>query len=305
MSEPKEKSEVNQKLFDTIADFKYYLELELCRSKNTSSSYISDLTLFAEFLSRRGISDFAGVSDDDLVAWLGELSRKTKASSQARRLSALKSFAFWLVDNGVWKKNLCDILARPKVRREVPRVLEAGQIDAIIEKASEDVKFERVRDKAMLELMYGSGLRVSELCGLQFADKDLENAILRVRGKGEKTRLVPFGKLAASAIDAWLRIRPEIKKSTASELFITKRGRKLSRKTFWYNLKKYAALAGIACNVKPHMLRHSFATHLLRDGANLMSIREMLGHSDLSTTQIYTQLVSDDIISEYSKAQKR
>ncbi len=305
MEDSKQVPKLPESLANTLAEFKDYLDLELCRSKNTSESYLYDLNLFAHYLASENISDFADVEDDHLIAWLGELSHKVKASSQARRLSALKAFSLWLIDNNIWEKNRCEVLARPKTRREIPQVLSAAEIDSIIEKSAESGNFESVRDKAMLELMYGSGLRVSEICSIQFSDLDMETAILRVRGKGDKTRLVPFGKMASTAIDAWLRVRPEVKNCKASELFITKRGKKLSRKTFWYNLKKYALNCGIQKNVKPHMLRHSFATHLLRDGANLMSIREMLGHSDLSTTQIYTQLITDDIVSEYTKAQKR
>lgn len=298
-----EKPKLTPSMLSRILEFKAYLQLELGRSKNTASAYISDIEFFGDYLIGQGVESFDAADSDCAVGWLGSQSG-TSATSQARRLSALKCFGVHMCDEGLWKKNFADSASRPKMRRKVPEVLTSKEIDEIIS-AANGSDYESVRDNAMIELMYGSGLRVSEICGLKMSEIDLLEGVLRVRGKGSKTRLVPVGKMSVEAIKKYLQERSKIKKNLSPELFITRRGGKLSRKTFWYNLKKYAAKSGIENPVKPHGLRHSFATHLLQNGANLMSIREMLGHSDLSTTQIYTQLITDDIRREYIKKHPR
>lgn len=292
------------RIAEILAEYKTYLLLELGRGKNTADSYLSDIVLFCEFAGKR-IESFADVDADLLADWLAALSRADRPSTQSRKLSAMRSLARFLMEEGVWEKNLCDFFARPKTRRASPEILDTGEIDAMVSLPPPDSP-EGVRDRAMMELMYSSGLRVSELCSISYADIDAEQRIIRVRGKGGKTRLVPVGSMALDAVEKYRAVRPLLcKKVAAPELFITRRGKKISRKTFWYNLKKYARLSGVEKNVKPHMLRHSFATHLLRNGANLMLIREMLGHSDLSTTQIYTNLANDDIRREYEKKHPR
>jgi len=287
-----------------LTDYKLYLQLELGRGKNTVDSYLSDITQFCEFACSRGAQSFADVDSETLVDFIADIYKHTLASTQARKISALRSLSVYLIEEGVWDKNYSDLIARPKVRRDVPDVLTAEQVDAIISAPKGDEP-EAVRDRAMLELMYGSGLRVSELCAVRETDMDIHERLIRVTGKGNKTRLVPISDLSVAAILAYKRVRPILaKKSFAAELFITRRGGKLSRKTFWFNIKKYAQTVGID-NVTPHMLRHSFATHLLRGGANLMAIKEMLGHSDLSTTQIYTKLLNDDIAKQYTQHHPR
>jgi integrase/recombinase XerD len=290
---------------DVLFDFSVYLRMELGRGKNTVDSYLSDVLQFCEFALENGKRSFEEVDVDTLSNWVCDVAKFSKTTTQSRKISALRTLADFLIDEDLWDKNLSERIARPKVVRAVPEVLEASQIDNIISAPTDDSP-EAFRDRAMLELVYSSGLRVSELCNLKESDIDAHERIIRVVGKGNKTRLVPVGDLALQAIAEYKLRRPELaKKSTVAELFITRRGKKISRKTFWYNLKKYAEKAGVSGSVKPHGLRHCFATHLLRNGANLFSIKEMLGHSDLSTTQIYTQLVRDDIISEYNAKHPR
>ena len=292
-------------LKNTIFEFEGYLKMELGRSKNTVASYLSDVWQFAEFLAGKKISTFEDVEADLLIEWIGSISRITKATTQSRKLSAMKSLAGFLVDEKVWAKNYCDIVARPKYRRNVPEVLTAEEVARLLEAPQKDTP-EGMRDYAMLELMYSSGLRVSEICSLSESDIDAKERIMRVRGKGSKTRLVPVGDYAIEAINAYKVARKEmLGKRIVNELFITRRGAKMSRKTFWYNIKKYAFAVGIQKNVKPHILRHSFATHLLQNGANLMSIREMLGHSDLATTQIYTTLLNEQIRTQHAQKHPR
>ncbi|MBE6413454.1 MAG: tyrosine recombinase [Verrucomicrobiaceae bacterium] len=288
-----------------LEDFSAYLKMELGRGKNTIDSYFSDLLQFCEFSVAKGVKNFADVQAETLIEWISEISRIAKTTTQSRKISALRTLAIYLIDEDIWSKNLSQLIARPKVFRPEPEVLESAEIDNIII-AVEGQTPEAYRDRAMLELIYSSGLRVSELCSLRESDIDAHEKIIRVVGKGNKTRLVPVGDLALSAIEEYRKHRGELaKKSHCAELFITRRGKKISRKTFWYNLKKYAQMANVSTTAKPHALRHSFATHLLRNGANLFSIKEMLGHSDLATTQIYTQLVRDDIISEYTSKHPR
>lgn len=293
-----------QRILEVLSDYKTYMRLELGRSKNTVDSYVNDIKLFCEFAHGK-IESFADVNEDLLGDWLAILSRLDKASSQSRKLSAMRSLARYLLEENIWDKNICEYFCRPKTRRPVPEILESDEIDDIISTPKADSP-EGIRDRAMLELVYASGLRVSELCSISYADIDIEEKIIRVRGKGGKTRLVPIGNSALRAIEDYRKVRGFLsKKTTVAEFFITRRGKKISRKTFWYNLKKYARLADVKKNVKPHMLRHSFATHLLRNGVNLMLIREMLGHSDLATTQIYTNLSNDDIRREYNDKHPR
>ena len=292
-------------LKNTVAEFRAFLKMELGRSANTVASYTSDVAQFAAFLHARKIESFADVDADSLVEWISGIARNTKASTHSRKLSAMKSLAGFLVDERVWSKNYCDLVARPKLRRNIPEILSAGEVARLLEAPPTDTP-EGLRDRAMLELMYSSGLRVSELCGIRESDIDVAERILRVVGKGSKTRLVPVGAYALAAISAYKAARRDILGgSEVPELFVTRRGGKISRKTFWYNIKRYAIAAGIEKNVKPHILRHSFATHLLQNGANLMSIREMLGHSDLSTTQIYTNLLNDEICAQHAKKHPR
>ncbi len=292
-------------LKNAVLEFEGYLKMELGRGKNTVASYVSDVSQFARFLKQKKITSFEDVDAITLSEWIASISDETKATTQSRKLSAMKCFAGFLVDEKVWTKNHCDAVARPKYRRNIPEVLTAEEVVALLESPPRDTP-EGLRDYAMLEMMYSSGLRVSELCSLKESDIDVLEKIMRVRGKGSKTRIVPVGDYAINAIEAYKPARSMmLGKKNIDELFVTRRGAKMSRKTFWYNIKKYAVCAGIEKNVKPHILRHSFATHLLQNGANLMSIREMLGHSDLSTTQIYTTLLSDEICRQHARNHPR
>ncbi len=287
-----------------LIEFGDYLKLQLALSKNTVESYLKDMQLFAQFLEQSGMKSFAELDIDAIYIWLGEISKEIKASSQARKLSALKSFSIYMVEEQKWTKDLSQFILRPKIKRQSPSFLEVQEIDKLLD-VVDSTTFEGQRDKAMLEIMYSSGLRVSELCGLKASDINFEENFLRIKGKGSKVRLVPFGTDARNALIDYLgNTRPLAPKILCDEIFITKRGKALSRKSFWFNLKRYALKAGIEKNVKPHSLRHSFATHLLKNGANLISIQEMLGHSDLSTTQIYTQLDNEKLLDAYKDAKK-
>ncbi len=292
-------------LAETLKEYRLYLEMQLGKSANTAAAYAGDAAQFARHLASSGISDFSEAGPNAVGAWIAEVARGDKSTTQSRKLSAARSLAGFLMEEGVWGSDFSESVARPRVRRAVPDVMTRDEVERLLAEPGRAV-LEEVRDRAMLELMYCSGLRVSELCSIKFSDFDFDSKIVRVCGKGDKVRLVPVGARAVSAIASYVDFAADmIKKKRPVHLFITRRGRKLSRKTFWFNIKKYAARCGIERDVKPHMLRHSFATHLLGAGANLMAIKEMLGHSDLSTTQIYTKVETGALIAEHAARHPR
>ena len=288
---------LNDSFTSTIRDYRLYLEMELGRAKNTVLSYVGDVEQFAQFLQTRKIKNFADAASADISEWISIIAKASKGSTQSRKLSAMKSLASHLTEEKIWSADYSELIARPKVRRPIPEVLTRDEALRLLEEPR-DIVFEEIRDRAMLELMYSSGLRVSELCAIKLSDFDLDARVIRVTGKGDKVRLVPVGSRALEAIGRYAEFVRSADKRCV-HLFFSKRGKMLSRKTFWFNIKKYAARAGIDKDVKPHMLRHSFATHLLGAGANLMAIKEMLGHSDLSTTQIYTKVADGAIVAEH------
>lgn len=300
-----EKPKLSDSLKSELLDFKLYLEMELGKSKNTVLSYLSDSEQFAHFIFSKKIDSFKDVDAFSISEWIGEIAKEAKSTTQSRKLSAMKSLAGFLIEEKIWKSDYSSLVARPKTRRAVPEVLSKDEVQRLVESPNGNT-FEEIRDRAMLELMYCSGLRVSELCLIKYSDFDFESKIVRVCGKGNKVRLIPLGSRAISAIATYLEAFKDIFKAKRPlYLFITKRGKEMSRKTFWFNIKKYALRAGIDKDVKPHMLRHCFATHLLGAGANLMAIKEMLGHADLSTTQIYTKVADSALIAQHQKYHPR
>jgi integrase/recombinase XerD len=224
----------------------------------------------------------------------------------ARKLSALRSFSKFAKTHKIANLDVSQRLKRPRYVRKLPDALTSEEISKILELNIAETPL-AIRDSAMFELTYSSGLRVSELCDVKIQSVDLENCFIRVYGKGSKERIVPFGSIAKFKLEKYLTTsRPQLVKSkTDGSLFLGIRGRKLSRKTVWMHLKKYIKLAGIEKSVTPHTLRHSFATHLLENGADLRSIQEMLGHADISTTQIYTAVDKKRLISDYKKFHQR
>ncbi|MBO7520869.1 MAG: tyrosine recombinase [Opitutales bacterium] len=297
--------QLSQHLKNTLLEYTLHLDMQLGKSRNTVVSYLGDIEQFALFLMSKKIEDFAGATQEEISEWIARVSGRAKTTTQSRKLSAIKSFGGFLIEEKIWKADFSELIARPRVRREIPRVLSRGEVLRLLAEPSRQT-LQEMRDRAMLELMYCSGLRVSELCAVKISDFDFQTRIIRVCGKGDKVRLVPIGERAIGAINSYVDFAREIfRKKQPIYLFVTNRGGKLSRKTFWFNIKKYAQRAGIEQEVKPHMLRHSFATHLLGAGANLMAIKEMLGHSDLSTTQIYTKVADSTLVAEHAAKHPR
>jgi integrase/recombinase XerD len=279
----------------TISSFLTHVRVEKGLSANTVSAYHRDLVKFDEFAKKRKLS-LEAVSRDDLVDFLAGLYRqKLESRSVARHLVTLRNFFRFAQIQELIPADPSINLESPKIRRSLPGYLRLEEVERLL--AQPDAKTPLgLRDRAMLEVLYSTGLRVSELTGLRVADLDSKVGCVRCIGKGDKERIVPVGKKALGMVDKYLRdARPKLLgKSTGSlTLFVNRRGRQLSRVGVWKILSGYGRRAGLRTALTPHMLRHSFATHLLERGADLRSVQLMLGHADISTTQIYTHVVEE------------
>jgi integrase/recombinase XerD len=280
-----------------------HLRVERGLAGNTLEAYARDLSRLAARLP-----DGAAVEDigPDIVAKLLIENVRTGfgARSSARQLSALRGFFKFLVKERALKADPTALVERPRLGRKLPHVLGFAQVDALLE-APPRGSDRGVRDRAMIHLMYASGLRVSELCALELGDLDLERGVVRAFGKGGKRRLVPVGEAALDAISAYLRaVRPK-RATNHPALFLSPRGGPMTRQGFWKLLKRYARGAGIKTPLSPHKLRHSFATHLLQGGADLRAVQAMLGHADLGTTEIYTRVAHDHVRAAHARAHPR
>lgn len=279
----------NQALIDQFIDAMW---LEAGLSKNTLSAYRSDLTQFAQTIAPQDILTAQQSHIQKLLSIL--LAEGKRASSSARMLSTLRRFyRYQLRENRISHDPCAQVLA-PKTGRPLPHSLSESQVEALLAAPDTDSSL-GVRDRAMLETLYATGLRVSELVRLSLLEVNLEVGVVRIVGKGNKERLVPLGEQAISWIKRYLsNARGDILGVRQSEsLFVTARGSAMTRQSFWYIIKRYALLADIQQHLSPHTLRHAFATHLLNHGADLRSVQMLLGHADLSTTQIYTHIARE------------
>lgn len=290
-----------------IDQFIGYLGNERGLALNTLESYSRDLRQYQEFLEKGGSETLESASQSTIVAYLMYLRKQGKATATiARRLAALKAFYHFLIKENLVDKDPTDSLASPKLERKLPKVLTVEEVDRLL--AKPDTRTPHgLRDKAMLELLYATGIRVSELTSLNLGDVDLQEAVVRCRGKGSKERIVPVGTIAINALSAYLSGgRPRIVQDPREKaLFVNHHGSRLTRQGFWKIVKKYAVQAGIRKEITPHTLRHSFATHLLENGADLRAVQEMLGHADISTTQIYTHITKSRLKEVYSRTHPR
>jgi len=288
--------------YEEVQGFLGYIELEKGLARNTSEGYEQDLVQCARFLNKKGVADWLAVQGDDIAAWIHSLSRdEYTTASLARKLSAVRMLARYLVAENLRKDDFSELIDSPKLVRKLPDTLGPEEVGKLLEAPNLSTPY-GLRDKAMLELMYSSGLRVTELCELLLQSVDVDSAVMRVYGKGSKERIVPVGGKAIEALKHYLTVaRPQlVKEKTGSELFLSQRGKALSRKMIWHLIREYAKKAGIEKPVKPHLLRHSFATHLLMGGADLRAIQDMLGHADISTTQIYTAVNRQEHLDEHA-----
>ena len=284
-----------------IRSFLSYLRVEKALSQNTIDAYRRDLEKFYEFATERGLEKAPHVKRADVVDFLASLYlRKLDARSVARHLVSLRQFFRFLLSEELIPEDPVVTVESPKFRQSLPQFLSVEEVDRLL--AQPDVSSGLgLRDKAMIELLYSAGLRVSELCNLAVDDLHVDAGSLRCIGKGNKERLVPVGKRALAVLQLYIKkARPEILgEHTSKYLFIIRKGNKLDRIAFWKNLALYGRKAGLRKALTPHMLRHSFATHLLDRGADLRSVQMMLGHSDISTTQIYTHVVEERLKQVY------
>ena len=276
-----------------VSEYTDFLKIEKRQSQNTVESYRRDVSRFAKYLSN---NQLGGTKTSDVRSFLVFLRNEAglAPSSVARCLSSLKSFYNFLYIASLISENPIETIASPRPWRKLPNVMSMQEVDALI--AAPDINtLTGVRDLAMLELMYATGLRVSELVSLKMSAVNLEVGYLRSLGKGSKERVVPIGDMAKTTIENYvINARPLFqKKCTTEDLFLTRLGNAMTRQGFWKILKKYSTKAKIVCTVSPHALRHAFATHLLERGADLRSVQKMLGHADISSTQIYTHVLRE------------
>ena len=268
-----------------LNDYNYYLRIERAMSPNTVASYCSDVEFFLQYYTS-SLSDLQPEHVEEFILSRDFLSKR----SQARLLSSLRSFCTWLVIEGLLKDNPCDRVDAPKLGRYLPDVLSVDEVEAVIATA-DTTTWMGLRDKALLEVLYGCGLRVSEAVNLKISNLYIEDSFVRIVGKGNKERIVPIGEIAVGAVLAYLDNRPA-EFSGVDELFLNRYGKALSRVSAFNAVKKMTLAAGVKKSVSPHTFRHSFATHLIENGADLRVVQEMLGHESVTTTEIYTHIDS-------------
>lgn len=291
-------------LIESYIDF---LIVEKGLAHNSIESYSADLSGFGDFLEQNQIMDLSRADTTVILAWLIHLSQKGLSSkSRARHLITIRGFYKYLISEKHLSHNPLKNVDIPKIGQALPKILSIAEVETILN-AQNKTTPKGIRNLAMIEIIYGAGLRVSELISLKLQDVNLDSGLLRVMGKGSKERIVPFGTKAKSITKKWIdTARPLVLKHIPSQyLFVARAGKPMTRQAFWKIIKKSTCLAGISKNVTPHTLRHSFATHLLEGGADLRSVQTMLGHSDISTTQIYTHISKEYLIKMHQKFHPR
>lgn len=285
-----------------------YLAAERGLSANTIQAYRRDLSAYADYLEENGFADAAAVAREQVegfAVWLGTSGRAT--SSVARAMSTVRGWHRFLASEGIASDDAAHGVKPPKRPARLPEFLSIAQVDALIAAVSEDDPV-ALRDRALLEFLYGTGARVGEAVGLAVDDLDEERGLVRLRGKGDKERLVPIGRYARTAVDAYLiRVRPNWARSGGGgpALFLGERGKPLSRQSAWLIVRRAAAQAGITAEISPHTLRHSFATHLIQGGADIRVVQELLGHASVATTQLYTHVTIDSLRESYLTSHPR
>lgn len=289
---------------ELVREFTEHLFVEKRHSPNTVDGYRRDISRFVSFQPRASLKS---ITQSDIREFLLSLNNRGLSSrSIARSLSSLKSFFKYLVREGSISENPVETLETPKIWRKLPHTISLNEVESLLSQPDTNTSL-GIRDKAMLEVLYATGVRVSELISLELNDLNLEVGFIRSYGKGGKERVIPLGEVAQSYLKVYLeQSRPAlVKNQGCSALFISRRKMPMTRQAFWKVLKQYALRAHISVPVSPHTLRHAFATHLLERGADLRSVQQMLGHSDISTTQIYTHVVQKRIREVFDKCHPR
>jgi len=285
-----------------------YLAIEKGLSENTLSAYGRDLAAYGEYLeTHAGVMTVEGIEQKHVISFLNWLKEHKKSPrSRARQLSAVRGFHKFLLREHLCGHDPTTLIDAPKIYQPLPRLLSQEEVEALLDAPRGDSPIAQ-RDRAMLEVLYATGMRVSELVGLSLGDLKTDIGCLTAFGKGSKQRLIPLGEVALEILLKYLQNgRLMLKKDKVTDfVFLNRRGQGMSRQGFWKNLRTYAIQAGISRGVYPHMLRHSFATHLLENGADLRSVQNMLGHADISTTQIYTHVIQERLKQIHSQFHPR
>ena len=297
---------------DHIGHFLNFMSVEKGASGNTVAAYKNDLQQFDSYLTgintNGKLREWEKLERDAIVDYLLTLRRRNYAEATvARKVAAIKSFFQYLQAEGTIRRNPAESLESPRVGRSLPKPLSVTEVDELLEQPLKRKTPEAKRDRAMLELLYATGLRVTELVSLEIDDVNMSGPYVRCMGKGSKERTIPIHEQAAGAVADYLNEGRAalVKNRKESALFVNRRGERLTRQGFWLILKQYAKQANIATPVTPHTLRHSFATHMLRGGMNLRQVQELLGHANISTTQVYTQSANEHVRQVYDKAHPR
>ncbi|MBW7857868.1 MAG: site-specific tyrosine recombinase XerD [Leptonema sp. (in: Bacteria)] len=293
---------------DLIKEFQDYLLVERGLSENSIFAYSYDIKKFLDFYAKKMKNKaIHATTPDDIVAFLKmQQDMNISTRSRARELAALRQFFGYLRDEGRINVNPADKVEPPEIKRNLPDYLTVAEIHQLFSVFDENDPYE-IRDRAIFEMMYSSGLRISEACTMKFSDVDLKNLMIAVQGKGGRERLIPFGQQSKEIIEDYLiNSREVILRDRDSEfLFVSKKGEGLNRKSVWRLLKKYISRTGITKTVTPHTFRHSFATHLIENNADLRSVQELLGHLDIATTQIYTHMATSQLKEVHKKHHPR
>lgn len=296
-------------MFDYLALFQEYLMVELGLSKNTQLAYLRDLRLLLKSLQLKADEELLQVSRQQLIAYLVRLKQEGRAASTvARKLASIKAFYRFLTAERYIRRNPAEVLEAASRGLHLPKVLSVQEVERLLDEPNLGT-LDGYRDKTMLELLYATGMRVSELVNVPVKNVDLKMQYVIVMGKGSKERMLPLGRTALHYLEHYLTVvRPQLlhgKPDKAAELFVTGWGGPMTRERFYEIIVAYGKSAGISKRVTPHMLRHSFATHLLNNGTDLRIVQELLGHADISTTQIYTHLDVERLREVYDKAHPR
>jgi integrase/recombinase XerD len=296
---------------EAVDNFLDYLAVEKGFSVNTIAAYRNDLHQLASFIeaeaAKRGaIPPWAAFDRQAMMSYLLELKgRGYAAATVARKVAAVKSFFGFMVAEGIVKENPTEGVASSKVGKSLPKPISIAQVHKLLEQPTKSASPEAKRDSAMLELLYASGMRVSELVSLNLADLDTTGGYVRCFGKGHKERVIPIHDRAVKAVKDYLEVRSRLARGEEKAVFLNRRGERLTRQGLWQILKGYAKAAELGTEITPHTLRHSFATHMLGGGADLRSVQELLGHANISTTQVYTHLTTEHVRRAYQKSHPR
>jgi len=269
-----------------LRSFLNYLLVDKGLSNNTAKAYEADISSFFQWLDNEDLK-YKNLQEDHINQYISFLfQKKMRSSSVNRKISSIKSFYIFLVKRNFVKNSPLNDLVTPKQEKYLPESMSEAEVDKLLNSPDVTNKIEN-RDKAMIEMLYATGMRISELVNLKMTDVDMKRCVVKVFGKGSKERLVPFGETALDSLRSYLNEREQ---SSSKEIFLSNRGKKMTRVAFWQRVKVYLIRENLKNSISPHTLRHAFATHLLNRGADLRSVQLLLGHSDLSTTQIYTHI---------------